>query len=179
MRLLQSTLVSLNGVASRPHEWVGPHFGPASAARSLATVRHSSAMLMGRGTYEVFSKLWPSGTGEYAEHVNAMRKVVFSNTLREPEWNNTTVEAGDVVESVTAMKAEPGADLLVYGHGRFGQTLVDAGLVDELTIIVIPVFVDGEPFFRPGGRTGEWRLADTERVEADTVALTYHPVRDA
>jgi len=179
MRLVQSTLVSLNGVAGAPHEWTGAHFGPISAARSLATLRHCSAMLMGRRTYEVFSSLWPSGGGEYADYLNAMRKVVFSSTLHHAEWNNTTVESGAVVETVTAMKAEPGPDLIVYGHGRFGQTLVDAGLVDELTITVIPVFVDGEPFFRPGPRARQWHLAGTERVESDTVALTYHPAIDA
>lgn len=179
-RLIESVLVSLNGVISEPHTWVGHHFGEQSAASSLAALRRSDAMLMGRGTYDVFANLWPDGSGEYADYLNAMPKYVFSATLTDPKWHNTTVISGDVVKEVTALKRSGEGDLAVYGHGQFGQTLCDAGLVDELNVIVIPVFVpEGRPFFRAAARGQEWTLVSTAAGEAGIVRSTYRPVTSA
>jgi dihydrofolate reductase len=68
-RLVQGVLVSLNGVISEPGEWAGPYFGPGAAQRSLDVLRRSAAMVMGRGTYEVFSRQWPGTPGEYAGYL--------------------------------------------------------------------------------------------------------------
>jgi dihydrofolate reductase len=176
-RLTESVLVSLNGVTSEPLSWAGPYFGKKSAAHSLEVLRQSEAMLMGRGTYEVFSAQWPAASGEYADYLNVMPKYVFSSTLREPAWDNTTVVSGDVVVEVTRLKETAHADLIVYGHGQFGQTLCDAGLVDELTLSVMPVFVpEGETLYRPGLGT-RWRLVTVgEGADPGVAVLTYNPV---
>jgi dihydrofolate reductase len=178
-RLVQAVLVSLNGVTSEPLQWAGPYFGEGSAARSLAVLEDSGALLMGRRTYEIFSKQWPAVPGQYAEHLNAMPKYVFSATLDRPEWTNTTVLPGDVAEQVSALKREHGKDLVVYGHGRFGQALCDAGLVDELTLTVVPVFVpDGETLYRPGGAAGAWELVSAgPGADPGLASLTYRPRR--
>jgi dihydrofolate reductase len=161
-RLLQAVLVSLNGVTSEPLAWAGPFFGPGSAAHSLAVLQASSGLLMGRRTYEIFSEQWPAAAGEYADHLNAMPKYVFSSTLDRAEWANTQVVSGGVVEAVTALKQAGGdGDLVVYGHGQFGQTLGDAELVDELNLIVVPVFVPtGTPLYRAGGSAQTWELVN-------------------
>src|SRR4051794_35056379 len=99
-RLVLSTLVSLNGVVSGPVAWAGPYFGPGSAAASLRALQESSAMLMGRRTYDIFSRQWPDTPGDYAAHLNAMPKYVFSSTLRDPRWSNTTVLGTDVAGTV-------------------------------------------------------------------------------
>ena len=176
-RLVQSVLVSLNGVTSQPLSWAGPYFQAGSAARSLAVLRGSGALLMGRRTYEIFAQQWPATPGEYAEHLNRMPKYVFSSTLSEVAWNNTTVISGDVATEVAALKAAEGPDLIVYGHGRVGQTLGDAGLVDELNVTVVPVFVaSGETFHRPGGRDQRWELAAAgPGADPGLATLTYRP----
>jgi dihydrofolate reductase len=138
-RLRQSCLVSVNGVFSEPLAWAGPYFGPGSAALSLAALEDSGALLMGRRTYEIFSRQWPAASGEYAAYLNEMPKYVFSSSLQSPSWTNTAVISGDVVAAVTELKREAGKDLIVYGHGRLGQTLCDAGLVDQLTGSVPPI----------------------------------------
>jgi dihydrofolate reductase len=177
-RLRQSALVSINGVASRPLDWAGPYFGAGSANHSLRALQDSGAFLMGRGTYDIFSRQWPGVPGEYAAALNAIPKYVFSSTLGVADWNNTTVVRGDVAAAVTAMKAEPGADLLFYGHGRFGQTLVDAGLVDELTLTVVPVFAGGEPFHQPFTGTQTWELVSAgPGNDPGLASLTYRPQR--
>ncbi|GAB2999143.1 dihydrofolate reductase family protein [Amycolatopsis acidiphila] len=176
-RLVQAVLVSLNGVTSEPLRWAGPYFGEGSAARSRTVLEDSGAMLMGRHTYEVFSRQWPSVPGPYADRLNAMPKYVFSATLDRPEWTNTTVVRGAVVEAVSALKHQHGKDLVVYGHGRFGQTLCDAGLVDELTLTVVPVFVaDGETLYRPGGSARTWELVGAgPGSDPGLASLTYRP----
>jgi dihydrofolate reductase len=118
---------------------------------------------MGRRTYEIFAKQWPETPGDYAAALNAIPKFVFSSTLEHAQWNNTTVIRGDVVAGVADLKAEPGPDLLMYGHGPLGQALIDAGLVDELTLNFVPVFVDGDPFFRSAPAATTWELLDAGR----------------
>ena len=177
-RLVQSVLVSLNGVISEPLAWAGPYFGPGSAAYSLAALERSDALLMGRRTYEIFSRQWPAATGPYADRLNRMPKYVFSSTLVEAEWNNTSVIAGEVVAGVRKLKEGGGNDLMVYGHGRFGQTLVDAGLVDELNLTIVPVFVSsGTPLFRDEGQSRQWELvAAGPGKDPGLAGLSYRPV---
>jgi dihydrofolate reductase len=185
--LRQSCLVSANGVFSEPLAWAGPFFGAGSAAQSLADLQRSRGMLMGRTTYEIFSAQWPYASGEYADYVNAMPRYVFSSTLRRADWTNTTVVAGDVAAAVADLKRtgatddHAAADLIVYGHGQFGQTLCDAGLVDELRLIIVPVFVAaGSPFFRPGGRVRTWDLVSAGPGADDGLAaLIYRPAGES
>ena len=154
----------MNGVIGDPLTWAGPYFGAGSAASALAALEGCEAMLMGRGTYEIFSKQWPAASGPYADRINAIRKYVFSSTLAStPTWTNTVVVSGDVVAEVTALKARAGADLTFYGHGRFGQTLTDAGLVDALTLTVVPVFVPGGTTVLPSRRIGTGLAAHRRR----------------
>jgi dihydrofolate reductase len=175
-RLRQSALVSINGVASTPLAWAGPYFGDGSATHSLKVLQESGAFLMGRRTYEIFSQQWPGAPGEYAAALNAIPKYVFSSTLDASDWHHTTIVRGDVAAAVAALKAEPGLDLLCYGHGQFGQTLVDAGLVDELTLTFVPVFAGGEPFFRPFTGKQTWELVSAGRGNDPGLAsLTYRP----
>ncbi|WP_410586127.1 dihydrofolate reductase family protein [Amycolatopsis sp. lyj-23] len=178
-RLVLSTLVSLNGVIGEPMGWAGPYFGPGSATASLRALQQSSAMLMGRRTYDIFSRQWPDAPGDYAAHLNAMPKYVFSRTLRDPRWTNTTVLGTDVADTVAQLKREPGRDLIVYGHGRFGRTLTAAGLVDELTLTVVPVIVpDGEAFSRAGDAPSTWELLDAgPGADPGLVSLRYRPRR--
>jgi dihydrofolate reductase len=179
-RLTQSALVSMNGVIGEPLAWAGPYFGAASAAHSLTVLEGCEAMLMGRGTYDIFSRQWPSASGPYADRLNAIRKYVFSSTLTDPAWQNSVVVTGDVVAGVRELKSRAAADLIVYGHGRFGQTLTDAGLVDELTLSVMPVFVpDGRTFFRPGGAAQVWRLTSAGAgADPGVAVLTFEPAGD-
>jgi dihydrofolate reductase len=176
-RLVQSVLVSLNGVTSEPLTWAGPFFGPGSAAHALEVLKASGAMLMGRRTYEIFARQWPSVPGEYADYLNAMPKYVFSSTLDQAEWANTTIVPGDVAEAVTALKQTGSHDLIVYGHGQFGQTLADAGLVDELNLTIVPVFVqDGATLYRAGGSVQAWQLVSAgPGADPGLAALSYRP----
>src|SRR6266403_1155319 len=99
----------------------------------------SDALLLGRVTYEGFAEAWPSREGEFADKFNTMPKYVVSSTLDQPEWQNSTVLKGDVVEEVGKLKQEQDGDIVVHGSARLVQTLIEHDLVDELRLMVYPV----------------------------------------
>ena len=143
--------------------------------RRFKTLTIGRPILMGRRTYEIFSGVWPRQSGDYADAINGIRKYVFSSTLEHPEWSNTTVIRGDVAAEAERLKREHGGDLVMYGHGPVGETLLEHGLLDELTFAVHPVFVGrGTPLLRDGA-VATLELVATRTLGTGVVVLTYVP----
>jgi dihydrofolate reductase len=136
----------------------------------------SEALLLGRVTYEGFAEAWPSRDGEFADKFNTMPKYVVSSTLEEPEWNNSTVLKGDVVEEVEKLRQKLDGDIVVHGSARLVQTLLEHDLVDELRLMVFPVVLGtGKRVFGETSDKKPLRLVDS-RVVGDGVAiLIYQP----
>src|SRR5215831_16226492 len=114
-KIIQSTLVSLDGVIGDPHLWAMERFDNDAQQEALEGLQASDAMLLGRRTYEIFAGVWPARIGAYAQRLNSIPKYVFSSTLRKVDWNNTTIIHGDVVAEVTALKQQEGKGLIIYG----------------------------------------------------------------
>jgi dihydrofolate reductase len=134
----------------------------------------SDAQLLGRVTYDGFSKAWPTmeGTGEFGEKMNAMPKFVVSSTLENPEWNNTTVLKGDLAEEVGKLKAEFEGDILVAGSARLAQSLLALDLVDELRLMIFPIVLGGgKRLFADGAEPTSFELAETKHT-GDVLILT-------
>ena len=127
-KVINSAFISLDGVTDDPSSWaIFDADSGQDAARELEAL---GGMLMGRGTYEYFADVMPKQTGPYADAINAIRKYVFSSTLKSTDWNNSTIVRGDVVTAVTQLKAQNGGDLMIYGRGRLSKTLLEHHLVD-------------------------------------------------
>ena len=107
----------------------------------LDETRNSKALLLGRRTYEGFAEAWPSRDGEFADLFNNMPKYVVSSTLKDPDWNNTTVVDGDLTEEIPKLRDEVDGDIVVHGSAQLVQALVEHGLVDELRLMVFPVTI--------------------------------------
>src|SRR5262245_65068032 len=120
-KVIESTLVSLDGVIGDPMAWANAYFDAEAAATSLERLRMSDAMLMGRNSYEMFAAAWPASSGDYADRMNEITKYVFSNTLAEAAWTNVTIVRGDASTAVRELKEQDGGDLVLYGHGPLGQ----------------------------------------------------------
>jgi dihydrofolate reductase len=136
----------------------------------------SEALLLGRVTYEGFAEAWPSRDGEFADKFNNMPKYVVSSTLGDPEWNNTTVLRGDLVEEVEKLKREQDGDIVVHGSARLVQTLIEHDLVDELRLMVYPVVLGGGK--RLFGETSDkkpLRLVESKVVGDGVSILIYRP----
>jgi dihydrofolate reductase len=140
----------------------------------------TEALLLGRITYEQFAALWPSRDGEFADKFNSLPKYVVSSTLEDPEWNNSTVLDGDVVEEVASLKRELDGDIVVHGSIRLARALIEHDLVDELRLMVYPVVLGaGERLFGELSDKKPLRLVGTKTVGDGVAILTYEPVRDA
>jgi dihydrofolate reductase len=133
--------------------------------------------LFGRRTYEFLAARWPSRTGEFADRFNDMPKYVVSSTLKDPDWNNTTVLSGEVVQEVSKLKEELDGEIVVAGSIRLVRTLVENDLVDELRLMIYPVVLGaGERLFAESGGQRPLRLVETRTVD-DLAYLTYEVVR--
>jgi dihydrofolate reductase len=136
----------------------------------------SEALLLGRVTYEGFAEAWPSRDGEFADKFNNMPKYVVSSTLADPEWNNSTVLNGDVVEEVGKLRHELDGDIVVHGSAMLVQTLLEHDLVDQLRLMVFPVVLgSGKRLFGDTSDTKPLRLVDSKVVGDGVTILVYEP----
>ena len=176
-RIIESTLVTLDGVIEDPARWAGPYLDEAFQQAALERLRCSDAMLMGRRTYELLERDWAAQDGAFADLVNAIPKYVFSSTLQAARWHNARVVRDEAVGAVGELKAAGDRELSVWGHGRMTRTLLRCGLIDELRLSVFPVIVgDGQTLFADGERA-RLRLVETQALPTGIVVLRYEPER--
>src|ERR671924_1005273 len=131
-RIVVTEFVSLDGVMEDPggaedFKYGGWSFefsrGDEGDKFKLDETADSAALLLGRATYEGFADAWPTREGEFADKFNSMPKYVVSSTLDEPQWNNSTVLKGDVVDEVAKLKREQDGTIVVHGSRQLAQTL--------------------------------------------------------
>jgi dihydrofolate reductase len=168
--------MSLDGVFGDPHIWATEYFDQDAERYALELVSAADAMLMGRRTYEFFAAAFPHQTGAYGARINNIRKFVFSNTLEKAEWSNSSIISGDVAAQAAKLKQQDGNDLVIYGHGPLGQTLLEAGLLDELKLWIHPVLVGRRQLLFHEGDKTNLKLIATKTLGAGVVVLTYQPV---
>jgi dihydrofolate reductase len=187
-RIVLTEFVSLDGVMEDPggsedFEHGGWSFefsrGDEGDKFKLDETVGSEALLLGRRTYEGFAEAWPSREGEFADKFNSMPKYVVSTTLDEPEWNNSTVLAGDVAEEVSKLKQMHEGDIVVHGSAQLAQTLLENDLVDEVRLMVFPVVLGtGKRLFGETSDKKALRIADSKVVGDGVVILTYEAAAD-
>src|SRR4051794_34401218 len=140
----------------------------------------TEALLLGRRSYEWFAARWPSRSGEWADRLNSLPKYVVSSTLVDPDWNNSTVLEGEVVDEVSKLKQELDGEIVVPASYQLGRTLIEHDLVDEMRLVVFPVVLGaGERLFGETGDRKPMRLEDTKTIGDGLVLLTYEFVREA
>jgi dihydrofolate reductase len=184
-RIIVTEFVSIDGVMEGPGGGEGfRHSGwqfEFDSGEEFLTFKsdetfQSEAMLLGRRTYEEFAKSWPSVQGEFADRFNGMPKYVVSSTLKDPEWANSRVLAGDAVAEVAKLRRETGGDIVVHGSAQLVQTLVEHDLVDELRLMVYPVILGaGKRLFGDTSGKKRLRLADSKVIGDGVTVLIYRP----
>lgn len=144
--------VSLDGYvapADGSTDWIAAGGSDDALRWSVETVSNAGAHLMGATTYAVMAAHWPSASSPFAQPMNEIPKVVFSDTLTSADWGETTIAAGDLAEAITRLKRErPEGYLLAHGGARFARSLVETGLIDEYRLLIHPVVLGaGERIF--------------------------------
>src|SRR2546423_2231787 len=184
-KIVVTEFVSLDGVIEAPgggedYKHAGWTFeikrGDEGDAFKLEELHEAEAQLLGRVTYEGFAAAWPNIKDEagFAEKMNAMPKYVVSSTLKQADWNNSTILSGDVAEEVKKLKDEVEGVILVAGSARLVQTLIEHDLVDELRLMVFPVVLGtGKRLFGETTDKKSLRLADSKFVGDGIAILTY------
>jgi dihydrofolate reductase len=182
-RIVITEYISVDGVVEAPSGtetfervgWTDPFTrGPEGDQFKWQETKGSDALLLGRVTYEGFAPVWPKVEGEFADKFNSMPKYVVSSTLENPEWNNTTILRGDVVDEVSKLKQQFEGDIVVHGSPQLAQTLIDHDLVDALHLQIYPIIVGaGKRLFATTTTTKRLRLTDAKTVGDGIHLLIY------
>jgi dihydrofolate reductase len=188
-RIVVTEFVSLDGVMEAPgggedYKYGGWTFeierGEEGDRFKLDEALDAEALLLGRRTYEGFAAAWPSREGEFADKFNSMPKYVVSSTLENPEWNNSTVLGGDLVEEVSRIRREHDGDIVVHGSAQLVQALIEHDLVDELRVMLFPVVLgSGKRLFGETSDKKTLALSDSKTVGAGVTILVYRPAASA
>ena len=182
-RIVVTEFISLDGVVEAPGGGEGFRHdgwsfeidrGDEGNRFKLDETMASEALLLGRRTYEGFAAAWPSRDGEFADRFNAMPKYVVSSTLRNPEWNNTTVLDGDLRDEVARVREAHAGDVVVHGSPQLVQALLEHDLVDELRLMVFPVVLGtGKRLFGGTSDKKRLRLTSSQTVGDGVTILVY------
>lgn len=141
----------------------------------------AGTILLGRKTYAIMQQFWPTPMAtqmspEVAAYMNTTPKLVVSHTAFTPEWENTTVISSDVVEQLRRYKTEAAEDIIILGSNNLCVTLLPAGLIDEVQLVLNPVVLGGgTPLFAGLPQATELTLKDTRRFQSGKLLLVYAP----
>jgi len=145
------------------------------------TYRRADAFLFGRRTYELFAGSW-GAIAEMRAHpigvaLTEAPKYVASTTLTDPQWADTTLLSGDLGAAIGELKAQPGGELQVHGSGALIRWLLETELVDEMTLLIIPVVLGQGTRLFPD--TGPDIALDLVESRADSRGVTIQVYRPA
>ena len=194
MRIVVSEFMSLDGVAQAPGGatedttggfkhggWSMPYFDPKVMGPVMGEIaERSDALLQGARTYRVSAGAWPGRSGPFADWINRVQKYVVSDTLSEADvgaWKPTTIiRVGNLVKEVSALRAKPGGDVYVYGSLTLVRALLEAGLVDELLLMIEPVTLGGgKTLFATDGRMRGFELVSAMTAGTGVQVCRFKP----
>lgn len=187
-KLIVSEFVSLDGVMQAPGGidedrdggftrggWTMPYWHDDIGKSFFALMQRVDTFLLGRKTYLGHAAAFePMPAGDpFGDVMNAPRKYVVSKTLTAPTWRNTTIIRGDVVETVRALKQEPGKAIITDGSSQLVHTLLAHGLVDELHLLVYPITLGQGKRVFPEGAALDFMLHSATPYPTGVVGLHY------
>jgi dihydrofolate reductase len=187
-KLVSSTFVSLDGVMQAPGGpeedpsggfslggWTVPYFDETVGEFMDGLMGHPFDLVLGRRTYDIFAGYWPTASEEEgAKPLNDAVKHVASRGTPELTWARSERIEGDVVAGVTALKQADGPELQVHGSGDLLQTLLAAGLVDEVRLLTFPVVLgSGRRLFEGGAAPTAYELVSSQ-VSATGVVMAHY-----
>jgi dihydrofolate reductase len=156
-----------------------PYFDPVAQNWILQGLLAADAYLFGRRTYEAFAAHWPQAGDEeqvVAQPLNSRPKYVASTTLSGPlGWQHASLLDGDAPKAVAALRDGGPGELHLIGSAALARTLIEAGLVDQLRLMIDPVLIGtGKRLFPDDGALRAWRLADSVPTSTGAILATYH-----
>jgi dihydrofolate reductase len=181
-KIAAGLFISLDGVVESPEQWHFPYFNDEMGASVDATLGAADTLLLGRKTYDSFAGAWPGREAEggedapFAKALGDARKIGVSRQRLEFTWRNSEQLQGDLVEAVAAVKNEPGDAIAMSGSVSVVRQLLEAGLLDELHLLVHPVAVrKGMRLFEEGETPIPLKLISSRAFTTGVLSLIYAP----
>lgn len=190
MKLTLTQFLTLDGVSQGPGSpeedtsdgfskggWFVPYLEEEFVKLAADWLGHADALLFGRRTYDNFSRDWPRITDPddpFTERMNGLPKYVASHSLKTADWAPTTILSGDIAAQVSELKQESGRELQIHGSATLAQSLLAAGLLDELRLVIAPVVLGcGRRLFPEGGAEAGLRLIRNETTPGGLAVHVY------
>jgi len=177
-KIIASEWVSLDGVfdAGLMDQWQAPYHSDSRAEYIRDSIVSCDAMLYGRKTYEMLAPYWSTMKNNemgVADKLNNGPKYVVSTTMKEPGWGETTLIREHVVEEIGRLKNAYDGYILIQGSAMLVGTLLEAGLIDELRLLVHPVIMGKGQRFFPDGMQVRLQQAGVKELDLGVIALYY------
>lgn len=177
-KIVAGLFMALDGVVESPMTWSGPYFTQEMVEVMSAGIAQADAVVLGRRTYQEFAEIWPKqeGSGPMANFLNNAPKYVFSKTLDKVEWKNSTLVKGNVAAELGKLKQLPGKNIQVPGSPRLVRSLLCKGLLDDLTLFILPIVVGtGMRLFDDMIGQVRLKLAASKTFSNSVLSATYQP----
>lgn len=148
---------------------------------SIDNLSDVDCILHGRKTAEGFIPYWTEVANnvddsehELGKRFSQIPNVVFSNTLTESKWNNTTILKGNIRDAIQGLKSREGKNILVYGGESFVSSLIEHDLIDEYYLLVNPAAIgNGQSTFNPLKTNVQLTLMECKPFACGAVLLSY------
>lgn len=179
-KLIMWNVVTMDGLFEGEKSWDLPGhelvWGDELEQFSLEQGRSAAALILGRVTYEGFAEYWGPATGEVADMMNRLPKIVFSRTLESAGWANSSIAADPPATAISALKQQGEGDLFVFGSGDLCQTLIEEDLFDEYRLCVTPMIQGkGRRLFKETLSPRDFTLLESRPLATVGVILRYAP----
>ena len=175
-KIVAGEFVSADGVMEAADQWQLPYQTEEMGEITERQIRDASAFLMDRMTYEMFAPYWPTlKNNEFgvADKINSAPKYVVSTTLQKADWNNSTQIKSNVIEEIRKLKQQPGGEIAIIGSAILVHSLLDAGLIDEIQVLVHPIVLGKGIRLFADGYHSSMKLADSKILSNGVVYLSY------
>lgn len=182
-KVISTLFISADGVAEIDPDWHFPYFDENMGRAVSEDYEAADVLLIGRVTYDSFAGAWPDreaaggDDAPFAKQLGDTRKVVVSRQSLQFSWRNSEPINGDLVDAVTALRADTGIrGILIPGSISVVQQLLAAGLVDELRLLVHPVAArKGRKLFDDGDAPYHLSVLATEPFPTGVIRVIYSP----
>lgn len=177
-KLIMWNIITLDGYFEGMKNWdLSFHeiiWGPELEKMSIEQLKSADFLVFGRVTYEGMAAYWKTETGEIADLMNQMPKLVFSRTLTSVDWNNSILIKENAAAEITKLKSQGKKDMYVFGSANLSETFINDNLFDEYRIGISPVILgNGRPLFPKGGVPRKLGLVSTQQLSTGGVVLKY------
>ena len=183
-KIIVSMFVSLDGsiewkVKNERPPWSIIYWSDELTKIMLDQLFNASCLVLGKTTYDNFSKIWPTVNDEkgYAKLMNEIPKYVVTNSVTKLDWNNSTIINDKIVEKIIALRDSSLKSLLIFGSSQLISLLMKENLIDEFKLFLLPmIFGTGKQLFQETNFNG-LNLLNYKKLDSDIIYLHYKPKR--